>query len=118
MSRYEWERGEFTLPSRTPKGKKGLAYASFKRRWRDIVAAYRAKSYDIGLELHRRLVEAGKGKRNVNWMSLWEDVRTKKVASFGGYREVNLDPDYVIADAIPFPSFPSIKLSLPWPKIR
>lgn len=55
MSRYEWERGEFKIPS--------AEWASFKTAVREAVNRHNASAYDTAVKLHERVLASAKGRK-------------------------------------------------------
>lgn len=65
MSRYEWEKGEFKLPS--------AEWAGFKAAIREAVNHSNAAMYEAALKLHGELGAALKGKRGADvWDTAWD----------------------------------------------
>ena len=56
MSRYEWERGEFTIPS--------AEWAGFKAKIRDEMNELHVRQFDIAKKLYDRLIVLAKGSKN------------------------------------------------------
>lgn len=93
MSRYEWERGEFVLPS--------AEWAGFKAAIRDAVNRSNAAKYELAAKLHPLVAAEIKGKRKPELLTIANTVLDKLVPE-GRYSPVALSPGerYEIVQAL------------------
>lgn len=92
MSRYEWEKGEFVLPS--------AEWAGFKAAIRDAVNSANAEKYEIALKVHEELVRELKGKRGADpWETAW-DIASRQCARVRRSFGIGEDAVFEIASAV------------------
>jgi len=87
MSRYEWEKGEFKLPS--------AEWAGFKASIREAVNRSNTAKYEAAVKVHEQLVTSLKGKRGVDpWQAAWE-IAAGMGTGHGIYRQPTFAEDDV-----------------------
>lgn len=85
MSRYEWEKGEFKLPS--------AEWAKFKSSIREAVNKNNAELYEASLKLHTAVSARLKGQRKPDIRGIaWEEMNK--------LRHFSDDEAYLIVDAV------------------
>lgn len=69
MSNNNWEQGSITIPS--------AAWAGLKAAVRDAYNSNQEKLYADAVRLYEAIIEAAKGKRNVNWRGAADEACAK-----------------------------------------